>query len=1050
MTKYRIRLANGRVVGPFAKNQVIELKAKGHISGKEDAQVYPTGNWGPMSLLDFYSELLDDNRTTVHAPPREDTFIIDLEAIRKLRNENEIDRAGAEQAHSVKNLTETIRMTPSEIKKELKPLDAKGAPKDAPTASQEFDLDESALKRDKTLINPVAQAEIRKMRKLQQQKELEKNKQLEYEEQEKKIKAELAQAEEVSLPEVSAKDSTQMLSLDKVRFDLMESAAEEEKQIDREMVLFEKNRQLENDEEDDEDEEEEKKPDRKKIIYLIAFGLLIYAVFYPGDNAPKKVAFQHLPPQLVFAIPFDKADPTTSKILYTKGVELFKQGKYPAIIQSGLNFKASYENDVNNLEALSFMARSYGEQLKFSKTKLNDSITFFNIVQSKRPFLIQNPNGVIGLNYFYMNIDKPDAASDVVAKYLKLNPKNVTQELFAVYLTSLIKTGQMDETRQFVIALEKAPEKNQYTYHALIEYFLLNQENEKALEYVNDALKRFPQLVQFHLLKAEMLLKTKKLDEADGLLKSASNLNLEYNDLYRARFLELSGIYWALKGDVTKANKLLTNSLAIEDSSALRMKLADLQSSQTSPGANQLIDDSKAYKLLSQAQDFFLKRNYELALSTAARATEASPGNIPAELFFSKVQLRLGHASQAIKTLEDLAQKYPADKSITVALVEAYIDTYKFNDARTRLGIMSSTEMRNTWEYYSLNGRLQLRMNDSLKAVSFLKDSIKLNPLNDRDIYLLAEVLYRRSNFEQARILLNKAIELDPINPDYRILYARLIYETEDDQAAIGYLLGLLSEFGENPKVLAEVAIFYFRAGKVKDFQDFKLRLEKIPTKDKALYEFLIKAALLDERYDEVPGLVEELLRIEPGSLESMMTAGRVLFESGKLKEAAKWFIRIKERLPTYPKVQYYGARIEFLSGNLEKALKEVNEDIRTNGESDASLVFLGEIHVQKGDMIAGENFYKKAQKINPRSYEALMGLAELSTKRNNFDLALDLYKKAMTQKSDEPLVHKKIGDVYRLLGQGTLAIEAYKLYLEMNPEAPDKKQIEAYIQLME
>lgn len=30
------------------------------------------------------------------------------------------------------------------------------------------------------------------------------------------------------------------------------------------------------------------------------------------------------------------------------------------------------------------------------------------------------------------------------------------------------------------------------------------------------------------------------------------------------------------------------------------------------------------------------------------------------------------------------------------------------------------------------------------------------------------------------------------------------------------------------------------------------------------------------------------------------------------------------------------------------------------------------------------------------------------------------------------------------------LAIESYKLYLEMKPEAQDKKQIEAYIQLMQ
>ena len=50
----------------------------------------------------------------------------------------------------------------------------------------------------------------------------------------------------------------------------------------------------------------------------------------------------------------------------------------------------------------------------------------------------------------------------------------------------------------------------------------------------------------------------------------------------------------------------------------------------------------------------------------------------------------------------------------------------------------------------------------------------------------------------------------------------------------------------------------------------------------------------------------------------------------------------------------------------------------------------------------------------------------------------------------DQPILHRQIGDVYRRLGQGSLAVESYKLYLEMAPEAADKAQIESYINLMQ
>ena len=51
MTKYRLRLQNGRVVGPLELSQLAELYAKKRISGKEECQEYPTGDW--LKIKDF-------------------------------------------------------------------------------------------------------------------------------------------------------------------------------------------------------------------------------------------------------------------------------------------------------------------------------------------------------------------------------------------------------------------------------------------------------------------------------------------------------------------------------------------------------------------------------------------------------------------------------------------------------------------------------------------------------------------------------------------------------------------------------------------------------------------------------------------------------------------------------------------------------------------------------------------------------------------------------------------------------------------------------------
>ena len=59
MEKYRIRLANGRVVGPFIEDQIAELYSKGHIDGHEECQVFPAGEWKKFdSFLNYISKVL--------------------------------------------------------------------------------------------------------------------------------------------------------------------------------------------------------------------------------------------------------------------------------------------------------------------------------------------------------------------------------------------------------------------------------------------------------------------------------------------------------------------------------------------------------------------------------------------------------------------------------------------------------------------------------------------------------------------------------------------------------------------------------------------------------------------------------------------------------------------------------------------------------------------------------------------------------------------------------------------------------------------------------
>jgi tetratricopeptide (TPR) repeat protein len=606
------------------------------------------------------------------------------------------------------------------------------------------------------------------------------------------------------VPVVSSDDATQVISLGN-KTELLNLAQVEDLANDQEVqdILRKRNEEEDFDDEEFVDEEavDDGKAKRKKYIAIAAVMALLYVVLFPGDDKTEKPPFQHLAPRIIFAIPFDKKDQKLSVSYFDKGMESYGKGAYPNLLASGDYFRQSVENDYENLLAYSMMVRSYGEQVRFSKKKLEDALELFKVIQVKKQYLIHNPDGVVGMNLFFMGIEKPEAAADTVKKYLRLYPKKVTQDLFAAYLYSLMKIGRVDEANKFFLALSKQQNKSRFALEAMIEYLRLNQDTEDAIKLVDEGIKRFPNTSIFLLLKCDLLLRKREIKEIPELLSIVEAKVIEYNDFYRAKFFEISGLYWAIKGDPKRATQFLVMSLKIYDSSDLRMKLADLEKTGLSQETDKIIAQSKAAKYVIEAKEFYLRKNYALAMSAAARGTEIYPGHIPSELFLAKMQMKLGLATESLLTLTRLAEKYPGNKDINLALIDAYTESYKFNEARSRIAILSGSEVRNTWEYASINARLYHRMGDTLKAIAWYKSSINANPLNDNDIYQLAEIFLRRKNFDQARALLNNAMELDPVKPEYRISYARLLYEVEDDQAAIGYLLGLMTDFGDNPKV---------------------------------------------------------------------------------------------------------------------------------------------------------------------------------------------------------------------------------------------------------
>lgn len=1148
MEKYRVRLKNGRVVGPFLPEQIIEMRQKGYIYGLETCQVFPTGDWLPINQFQFWAkdggarlnedgtfvinlgDLKDD--LTEDPPPVEDVIqsgpvpmpdaddgrasdeasqaaavgpLDDLpgneapreetgerrkeprppQAFREFNYKDAVERGNEtemfelrdfdedenpsqekldERERSLRQESKRVLQLPDEMRSEVEPKSGKataasGPGKSRDQARKEYDAARREVEEGATRVTPAGKAWQKQLQEEKRQKE----ESLARLAAEKKAREEAEKLNPVRSDSEFRSEATQVFDLvintdrTEVRRAEVEILNEEQRQAQavRDKLAREKQeREAEESRRRAEEEAEERVSKRKRFILLLTIVCIAAIFLLPGGEDKKGQGKPIVPmdPDIRFPLPFNTKDPAKAKALVEEGRKTMAKGTYPDMALAARMFREAYENDVSQKEALAKLVRLFGWLLPHASNFEVDGNTVFKLVRSNKVLLPINPDICLGTALFYRALKKNEAAFSVMDRFVKSQANNPTKELFATYLESLMERNDEQRADSVAASLLKAESKSSDVYLALIHYHRYKNHPEEALELTRLAIEKSPNSVPLLIARGELELEQLNFKALTGTAKKIKELRAENSRVYYGRLLEFNGFILAFQNKTAEATQAFKEAMRFVDSESLQEKLVSIKNINTENNdeATKLIKQIQARELVKESEAAIEKFDFQTGLLAAINAQALNSGYIRADLHLAAVQLRLGMTKDALETLEALQKENAGDQQVNLALLSAYIETYKFSDAKKLFAILAASDMREKWQYSSLNASMYEKMGDLNQSILWLQKSINLNPLNDDDIFKLAKLLIRAKKFDQAKNRLFQAMELDPSRIDYKLAYGSIIYEVEGPDAAIAYLFGLLKNNPENPSILGDIAIYYYRAGKEKQFQDTKTDIEALPVKDPRVNRFLIKSALLNEKWDEAVRQTEELIKLEPGDLAAMMEIAKVLMSLNRNEESAKWLVRVRDKLPSYPKVGYYKASINLKVGEPDQAMKDLTEDLKINGPYEEGLVLKGDIYRSQEKFVEAEAEYKSALKLNIKSPGAMRGLASIALKRGQMDIAQDLFRRALAEDKDNPEIHRMLGDVYRLQGQGSLAIEEYKVYLKLRPEAEDRPQVDQYIRVLE
>ncbi len=1064
--KYRIKLRSGRVVGPFHANQVAELYLKGHVDGSEQCQSFPVGDWLTFESFPQLKSLLlklASGELTLDQVMDEKThtqaLLSEVQKQKQVQTPEVGNKTNADFKEFKFGKEAQIKIDYEELEKKysekIEKEKTKVRPTPTPPPVEEAGIEKTIIAKRPTqaaedyektrIVNPnpfkgvavvepkddLSSASIRNQ----------------------PAPEEDAEAEEEDQLDVAEK--TEFFDVSKAIGSIRAESKIAEKEFNREIAQLEHDAEVAlygeekfNENEEDQVNEEEIKPKKKgmKPIVALAFFAIFLVLLVPDEEAVVEIKPNYI--RIEFPVAEEFIDNAKSEQAFQRGFTAYQKQNYMSYVEAAANFKESLSYRFRDNDALGYIILTYAKIMENTRDRLKSANTIFRLIQIGSSRALTDVNITLGTSLFYSKMNKHETAINLIENFLRVNPP--TAEIYAIYLDILISAGRLDKIAKVIEQLEKLERKPMSAYLSLARYYELDQRYEKARETIRDGNKIYPDSVPLILREASLSLSLNEIENFKKLVARVKELGAESSPIYYAKYLEYEGMIKASEGDTIGAGALFQQALDINESNELRSKLSQLSAGGNKQVQN-LILESKTIEKMNQAREEVRLRNWDRALTRAIEAADILPNYIPSQLLLVDIQSKRGYFELALVNLERLKQIYPVNDTINFYLIRTYIRAYRIEDAEREIAILSQTNFSSTPEYAMVLGEFYNRTNNINLSVRNYNEAIRRNPLEDENYFALARIYLNYKRFEEARDIITRAIELDPINIFYHSIYAQILYEMQSADVAIGYLRSILDKNPDNPKILADIAIYYFRTGKIAEFESYKKRIEALRLRDESFYEFLVESARLRGNDEEVVSYSKELIRVNPGDLVSRMTLGGYLMRLGRYNEAIQEYGRIVDRLQSYPRAHYSIAKAYLALNNTVKAVEHAQREIDGNPEIDAGYYIMGEaLRVEAlrttRDFTESVKFLERAISINGKSTEALMALGWIRYGQNFLEASRELYLRALREDPSIPDIHKQLGFIYRNSGQGRLAAESFNTYLQLMPNAPDRNQIETII----
>lgn len=713
---------------------------------------------------------------------------------------------------------------------------------------------------------------------------------------------------------------------------------------------------------------------------------------------------------------------------------------------AGYLYKSVFHNP-DNIVARSLLASSY---IRLAEV-IPRNERFYETIKSLLMLDGQKKPGskpaeyYLAVSEFDLLLERPERALQTIEAAAKRSPIPML-----LYQQALLYRLQGERNKAIFTlnrALKMSGAEDRNPRHLLLYAQLLEEKDQRdiALKVIRNFLKRNPTHGQGLYTYAKILYKN------NDMARAIKTMILLINNPQRSDPATLANSF-LLTARIFEARK--RHDKALQFAKAAKFMLAEnaeadeliFRIQARSPGSQAIykyLDEAKEKeKMLGKISsvrdedDDRAKRVAEVTnLYVLAREADRSS---PLPLFhLAKFYERIGKPQLAVELYKKITQMERKIDDAYFALANLYLRQYEIDSAIAMMRAIRG-KMKKSSRVTHMLGRIALARNDKAQARAQFLAAIEAGSRIPQLYVDMAELETERKEVDLAEFYFSVALRYDPYNEDalYGIALSRFYKTTPTD--AIKFLESKLFARPNSPQVLTNLALIHLRSGN-KDLgkKYLQLAVRNDPTYARA---YKLMGNLVREEGDRQSDFEEKrrsykfalasygaYSKLAPYDPEGFMLAADLYRNVRDLGAAAKNYHKVMSLAPNYPMVRVHLAKIALNGQDGDGAMKLIQEEIKRHPNSSEAYYELGRIHVFRKEFALASQAFTNSAKLDPKNSEAIVKLGYVHYLQGDFASAVALFERALEIAPLNSEIHWKIGLAYEKDGKKMKALAAFR-----------------------